>query len=387
MIIKNNYIKKIIAIVIVLVSFLIIIVSYIASNDYLMFKMYYNIEKYDSALEKVLQLDNSQIIELAKELKDENLSFTLDVLTSIDKSIFNEEIFNIYIEILDNTDFNKIYLNKIVEEVKKEDANYESTMAKKIIYKYCCSYINNLEKSNDSKKENESHYTKIIGYLKKINDYEDSSIIINKINFDMANYYLDLGKNSGTRYDLMIEYFDKVDSKYLKTIDTNNIVNIANIYFEIAEKYTSVTLYAYSEPYYEKAINILKINEKENNNLIKKYEKKFNHEKKLSKKYEWCEAYGCARKKEIGHLHYCSTHQKNPKALTPVQSNTSHNNSGYSNYHKCEYKGCNNYASQTKYCSKHNENKCSKVGCNNVEAYQGAGLCREHLYNEINKRN
>ena len=55
----------------------------------------------------------------------------------------------------------------------------------------------------------------------------------------------------------------------------------------------------------------------------------------------------------------------------------------YSNYHKCEYPGCDNYASKTKYCSIHNQTKCSRAGCRNKEAYQGAGLCREHLYQSI----
>lgn len=55
----------------------------------------------------------------------------------------------------------------------------------------------------------------------------------------------------------------------------------------------------------------------------------------------------------------------------------------YTNYHKCEYPGCDNYASKTKYCSKHNQTKCSKPGCSNKEAYQGAGLCRTHLYQSI----
>lgn len=55
----------------------------------------------------------------------------------------------------------------------------------------------------------------------------------------------------------------------------------------------------------------------------------------------------------------------------------------YSNYHKCEYPGCDNYASKTKYCSKHNQTTCSRAGCKNKEAYQGSGLCREHLYQSI----
>lgn len=55
----------------------------------------------------------------------------------------------------------------------------------------------------------------------------------------------------------------------------------------------------------------------------------------------------------------------------------------YDNYHKCEYPGCDNYASKTKYCSVHNQTKCSKRGCSNKEAYQGAGICKEHLYQSI----
>lgn len=201
----------------------------------------------------------------------------------------------------------------------------------------------------------------------------------------MANYFLDLGKKSGFRYDLMLEYFDKIDSKYLKTINPYNIVDTANIYFEIAEKYTSVTLYAYAELYYEKAINTLKLNESENINLINEYELKFNEEKNISKNYKWCEAYGCAREKSNGHPHYCTTHQKNPRALTPVHIDTTDNNSEYSINHKCEYPSCNNYASKKQYCSKHTTyDKCSKNGCSKSVSYSNAKYCIEHeieLYN------
>ena len=62
------------------------------------------------------------------------------------------------------------------------------------------------------------------------------------------------------------------------------------------------------------------------------------------------------------------------------------NSSIYSNYHKCEYNGCDNYASGSKYCSIHNQNTCIKSGCYNKEAYQGAGYCRTHLYDEVNKK-
>ncbi len=55
----------------------------------------------------------------------------------------------------------------------------------------------------------------------------------------------------------------------------------------------------------------------------------------------------------------------------------------YSNYHKCEYAGCTNYASGTKYCSKHNKTKCIKSGCNKIEAYPGAGYCQEHQLEQI----
>lgn len=99
---------------------------------------------------------------------------------------------------------------------------------------------------------------------------------------------------------------------------------------------------------------------------------------------EYCEAYGCARKKASGSSKYCSIHMEDPNAETPVaQPKSSSSSSTYSNYHKCEYNGCSNYASGTKYCSKHNQTKCSRAGCSNKEAYQGAGLCKEHLYESI----
>lgn len=60
-------------------------------------------------------------------------------------------------------------------------------------------------------------------------------------------------------------------------------------------------------------------------------------------------------------------------------STSSYINSTQSNYHKCEYPGCTNYASKTTYCSIHNQTTCSKAGCSKKEAYQGAGLCIDHL--------
>lgn len=378
--------KKTVIILIIVLIAIICGIAYILSNNYLMFKMYYNVNEYNLALEKILELDNNQIIELAKEIKKDNISFSIDVLTSMDEPVFSEENFNIYIDILENSKFDKNNFDKIIQKVKEKDSNFESTISKQIIYKYCCSYIEFLNESSDSKKEKENQYDEILEYLEKIIGFEDSIIKRNKINFDMASYYLELGKNEGNRYDLMIEYFDKIDSKYLKTIDCNNIVNIANIYLEIAEKYTSVTLYAYAEPYYEKAINTLKINESENTNLINEYELKFSQERDKSKNYEWCEAYGCARKKENGNLHYCKIHNLNSRHLTPVSIDKTDNDSEYSIYHKCEYAECNNYASGTQYCSKHTTyDKCSKNGCSKSVSYLGAQYCIEHEIEFYNK--
>ena len=377
--------KKIITILIITVIALIIGFLYIFNNNYLMFKLYYSFNDYDLALEQILQLDNTRIIELTKQIKVEKPAFAIDILTSMNEPLFSEENFNIYVDILENTNFDKDTFDKIIQIVEKEDSNFESIISKQIIYKYCCSYIEFLNKSSNLKEQKESQYDEIIGYLKKIEDFEDSTIKLYEINFDMATYFLDLGKNSGNRYDLMLEYFDKIDSKYLTIIDPHNIVNIANIYFEIAEKYTSVKMYAYAEPYYEKAINILKSNENENIDLINKYELKLNEEKNISMNYKWCEAYGCAREKSNGHPHYCTTHQKNSRALTPVHINTNDSNSEYSTNHKCEYPSCNNYASKKKYCTKHTTyDKCSKNGCSKSVSYSGAKYCIEHeieLYN------
>lgn len=74
---------------------------------------------------------------------------------------------------------------------------------------------------------------------------------------------------------------------------------------------------------------------------------------------------------------------KGCSAMIGDSDSTSSSSGTYSNYHKCEYPGCDNYASKTKYCSKHNQTKCSRAGCSSKEAYQGAGLCREHLYSSI----
>lgn len=98
-----------------------------------------------------------------------------------------------------------------------------------------------------------------------------------------------------------------------------------------------------------------------------------------SNKLDYCIAYGCARKEAYSGAKYCTEH-----LLDKYNDNSSNK---YSNYHKCEYYGCDNYASGTKYCSKHNQTKCSKIGCNNKEAYQGAGYCTEHLLEIIEKYN
>jgi len=74
---------------------------------------------------------------------------------------------------------------------------------------------------------------------------------------------------------------------------------------------------------------------------------------------------------------------KGCSAMIEDSDSSSSSSTTYSNYHKCEYPGCDNYASKTKYCSIHNQTKCSRAGCSSKEAYQGAGLCREHLYESI----
>ncbi len=44
-----------------------------------------------------------------------------------------------------------------------------------------------------------------------------------------------------------------------------------------------------------------------------------------------------------------------------------------------EYAGCSNYASGTKYCSKHTTySKCSYPGCNNSVSYSGDKYCSTH---------
>ena len=60
--------------------------------------------------------------------------------------------------------------------------------------------------------------------------------------------------------------------------------------------------------------------------------------------------------------------------------------SNYSEYHRCEYPGCDNYASRTKYCSKHTSLKrCSKPGCTNQVSYEGAKYCKKHSIEEYHK--
>lgn len=115
------------------------------------------------------------------------------------------------------------------------------------------------------------------------------------------------------------------------------------------------------------------------------YESDYTYTSTSSSDSEYCEAYGCARKKATGSSIYCAIHLEDPTAQTPVaKPKSSSSSSIYSNYHKCEYSGCTNYASGAKYCSKHNQTKCYKSGCNNVEAYVGAGICLDHLTESLN---
>jgi len=98
---------------------------------------------------------------------------------------------------------------------------------------------------------------------------------------------------------------------------------------------------------------------------------------------KYCEAYGCAREKEHGYK-YCDKHLEDPNWQPSYAPSSSSSNSTYSKYHKCEYPGCTNYASETKYCSVHNQTKCSRPGCSKKEAYNGAGLCIEHITEALN---
>ena len=114
------------------------------------------------------------------------------------------------------------------------------------------------------------------------------------------------------------------------------------------------------------------------------YKKSTTSYKNSTSDSKYCEAYGCAREKEPGY-EYCDKHLEDPSWQPSYPSSSSSSTSSYSKYHKCEYPGCTNYASETKYCSVHNQTKCSKTGCSEKEAYQGAGLCKDHLYEEILK--
>lgn len=325
----------------------------IFSNKYIQFKLNYSSKNYEKALNEVLQLKYDKIIEIVNKLKEEDTSFAIEILTQIDDSLISEEILDSYVEISKQQEFDKKNFNRIIDKIEKIDINFENIKSKEIVYNFCNSYIQYLENKEISKTMYASEYDVILGYLNRISDYKDSIEKINKLNFELARSYLEKGKRENFNYDLMIKYFDIIDEKYLEIIDRNNIRGIANIFLEIAEKYSKSTMYAYSEQYYEKAIKILKINEDENKLIIKEYESKYLEEKKKSKAYEWCEAYGCARKKSIGNLHYCQIHDKNPRALTPVATDESKSESEYSLYHKCEVPDCSNYASRCKYCSKH----------------------------------
>lgn len=128
------------------------------------------------------------------------------------------------------------------------------------------------------------------------------------------------------------------------------------------------------------------VNETKQDNSVKtddnNYYNSNNSSSSNTNSLEYCKAYGCARKEAYSGAKYCSTHLTDKNAQTPVSDNSSN----YSNHHKCEYSGCNNYASGTKYCSKHNQTKCSKIGCSNTEAYSGAKYCTKHLYESIERK-
>lgn len=79
----------------------------------------------------------------------------------------------------------------------------------------------------------------------------------------------------------------------------------------------------------------------------------------------------------------CYITWKNVFAKINYQTNLT---STYSNYHKCEYLGCNNFASGTQYCSQHTQTKCIVKGCSNKEAYSNSKYCKNHLLQDINKR-
>lgn len=76
-------------------------------------------------------------------------------------------------------------------------------------------------------------------------------------------------------------------------------------------------------------------------------------------------------------LFVCYTTWKN--VFNKINHQPSNASSTYSNYHKCEYGNCNNYASGTQYCSQHNQTQCIVKGCSSKEAYSGSGYCRSHL--------
>lgn len=69
------------------------------------------------------------------------------------------------------------------------------------------------------------------------------------------------------------------------------------------------------------------------------------------------------------------------KILFSDKEDNSKNNSSsnYSYEHKCEYFGCTNYASKTKYCSQHTTyKKCAINGCSNSVSYSSATYCAKH---------
>lgn len=303
----------------------------------------YESKEYNKAVQTLSKLEDNVKLEFIEKNIDGDSNFSLRLLNTIDNSNFGEEKIKLYAKIIRNNDLTSENYEDIYQKAILIDKNYIYDGTKKIIYDYAKMKVLSYEKyDNDERKFQDV----IDNMLMKISDYNGASSLIDRC-----------------------------------------IKDIADIYIEFGDNYSSRTLYADAINYYEEAIQKLQIVDLDTKKDIKKCQDGIKEAKKKSKDFEYCEAFGCARRKAPGELHYCSIHLKDPTATTPVATEKKENTSGYSYYHKCEHPGCTNYASASQYCSIHTTyNKCSYPGCNNRVSYSNAKYCSIHEIEKYNKK-
>ncbi len=298
--------------------------------------------EYREAVNLFSEQDDEVKMNFAKENINGDMAFITDLLDTIKEPEYNKDKLDLYLNIIKNKELDYLKAGQIYRTVKNIDEHYEYQSTREIILTYAqilCKYY-------DTKINDATNYQEVLRYTMQVSEQEGATELINKCNGKIIEYYMSNAKNKASQ-----------------------------------------TLYADAIRIYKLAIS--KIEEIDNDDLKDKLEQCKNELAEVeqkSKTYTWCEAYGCARHKENGNAHYCSIHEKDPTAQTPVATETKTNNSGYSYYHKCEYPGCTNYASASQYCSKHTTYpKCTYPGCDKNVSYTEARYCMEHELSTYNQ--